>query len=492
MFSLRNLLFLLISFFVLSSAKAVEIGVGTIDFSNLHFNQVDMFGQDVLVSASEPEGPISGIKSNSGTVWLAINDTTVSSGKGIIFYRSTNSGNNWTLNAAAITPAVIVDQMRMITAGDSTYCFFRVGGTVTRFNVVTNSIAQFTTSTAATNFDVVSTSSNSLYVYYATATTIFRSASTDGGFTWVGNQNVTSNVNPMLSRSATGDTITVLYRGAGGNNTTITRFRYRETAPGTIVTAGTSIAVLATGTTRTMYRAYRYGATEWIVYTEGDAPNTEVKCIISNNAGTSYEAPITISSPGTDNPVFGGSLSATGSFIGADVFFIRDSAGTANDKVMQTGAMVTSPNFPNPRIQISNFTPVAAFAPASLDLGNSDVGVAFVGQNGANRNVYWDRHDYITGVHQNSTVAENYSLKQNYPNPFNPSTTISFTIPKADFVTLKVYNSAGKEVRTLLNKKIEQGNYDINFDADNLSSGIYFYTLVSSNFTSTKKMMLVK
>jgi hypothetical protein len=92
----------------------------------------------------------------------------------------------------------------------------------------------------------------------------------------------------------------------------------------------------------------------------------------------------------------------------------------------------------------------------------------------------------------NSGIPTVYDLGQNYPNPFNPSTIIRFSIPEAGFVTLKVFNLLGEEVATLLNAEKTAGNYEATFDASNLSSGIYFYKLESQNFTSTKKMLLLK
>jgi hypothetical protein len=499
MSSLKNLLFTLSSFLIFSSifslpAKALDVKPGAVDFSSLQYNQTSMFGQDVLVAASEPEGPISGIKSAGGTIWLAINDTTISAGRGILFYKSTNAGNNWSLHTTALTPAFIANQIKMINAGDSTYCFFRIGGTVYRFNVVTNSFSQFTTSTSVIQFDVVSTTSNSLYVYYSTTTTVFRSASTDGGITWVGNQNVSSNIMPVLGKSATGDTITVMYRGTGGSTSTINRFRYRETAPGTLATTGTAAAVLTSGVNRYQYQPFRYANVEWIVYTEGDAPATEIKCIISSDGGATYGAPVTISTGGSANhPWFAGGITPTGPFVGIDVFFIRDSSSTENDRMLYTAASILLPGFPSPRQPISNFAPVAGnYPPSAIELGNSDVGVAWVGQNGANRNVYWDRFGYVTNINQSSLTAEDFNLKQNYPNPFNPSTTISFSLPKADFILLKVYDAAGKEVAELLNKNLAQGSYDVKFDAGNLTSGVYFYKMISGDFVSTKKMILIK
>jgi len=83
-------------------------------------------------------------------------------------------------------------------------------------------------------------------------------------------------------------------------------------------------------------------------------------------------------------------------------------------------------------------------------------------------------------------------LVQNYPNPFNPSTTIHYEIPNNGFVTLKVYDILGREVKTLVNQYESKGRYDVNFNAVNLASGIYIYRLQSGSFISTKKMLLLK
>jgi hypothetical protein len=85
-----------------------------------------------------------------------------------------------------------------------------------------------------------------------------------------------------------------------------------------------------------------------------------------------------------------------------------------------------------------------------------------------------------------------YSLLQNYPNPFNPSTTISYSLPKASNVSLKVYDIIGNEVATLVNEFKAPGNYQIKFDASRLSSGVYFYRIQTEYFTSSKKLILLK
>ncbi len=124
----------------------------------------------------------------------------------------------------------------------------------------------------------------------------------------------------------------------------------------------------------------------------------------------------------------------------------------------------------------------------------------------------WDANFWLTGV-SNSTKVEddaqhvqNFKLEQNYPNPFNPSTTISFSIPTEEFVSLKVFNSLGEEVAELVNETKPAGNYSISFDAGShsgavrnlpavrqgLTSGIYFYKLSAGDFTQTKKMIYLK
>lgn len=93
----------------------------------------------------------------------------------------------------------------------------------------------------------------------------------------------------------------------------------------------------------------------------------------------------------------------------------------------------------------------------------------------------------------NNLTPQEFRLEQNFPNPFNPSTTINFSLPAQSYVTLIVYNSLGKIVRTLINQNKPAGNYSINFNSsDDLSSGVYFYKLIAENFSETKKMFLLK
>ncbi len=98
----------------------------------------------------------------------------------------------------------------------------------------------------------------------------------------------------------------------------------------------------------------------------------------------------------------------------------------------------------------------------------------------------------ITDVIGESALPTKYSLSNNYPNPFNPSTQIKFALPVAGNVRITIYNSLGKEVAVLKNGTLNAGYYNITWNANNLSSGIYFYEMKSNNFTQVRKMMLLK
>jgi Secretion system C-terminal sorting domain/Family of unknown function (DUF5689) len=97
-----------------------------------------------------------------------------------------------------------------------------------------------------------------------------------------------------------------------------------------------------------------------------------------------------------------------------------------------------------------------------------------------------------TAIKTLSTKNYSYKLFQNYPNPFNPSTTISFSVPFSQKVVLSVYDVMGRKVATLFNAVASSGVTNVNFKADNLASGIYFYTIKTNSVTISKKLMLLK
>ena len=98
-----------------------------------------------------------------------------------------------------------------------------------------------------------------------------------------------------------------------------------------------------------------------------------------------------------------------------------------------------------------------------------------------------------TGISNLGTgIPEGFNLSQNYPNPFNPATTIEFAIPVMSTVTLKVYNANGQVVATLVNDNYPAGTYRVQWNAAELASGVYFYSLRADNFSQAKKLTLIK
>jgi len=122
-------------------------------------------------------------------------------------------------------------------------------------------------------------------------------------------------------------------------------------------------------------------------------------------------------------------------------------------------------------------TPVSAFAGASFN------------------GVYFDNQSWTpVGIEDDflSQIPTEFKLLQNYPNPFNPSTNIKYSVPELSFVNIIVFNLIGEEIAELVNEELQSGNYEVNFDAANLPSGIYFYRFQTASFVETKKMVLLR
>ncbi|WP_020402517.1 T9SS type A sorting domain-containing protein [Gracilimonas tropica] len=133
--------------------------------------------------------------------------------------------------------------------------------------------------------------------------------------------------------------------------------------------------------------------------------------------------------------------------------------------------------------------------PRAIDF-SPDGTIAYVGQfNQPEFGVQKFTTDQVFTSNENEGVAEipkGYELDQNYPNPFNPTTNINYSINEAGPVTLKVYDMTGREVATLVNERMSAGSHQVTFDASNLSSGVYLYSLQANGVRLTNKMTLIK
>jgi len=145
---------------------------------------------------------------------------------------------------------------------------------------------------------------------------------------------------------------------------------------------------------------------------------------------------------------------------------------------------------------------VIQFYRDTLDAAYSTSALAYTGAQGGfpvgDLN-WWDPsikeawETWVTDVEtEEGYIPESFSLEQNYPNPFNPSTKITFSITQSGLTTLAIYNLLGEKITTLVNQELNAGRHSVDFNASNLSSGVYFYRLESGNNISTMKMMLLK
>jgi len=144
-------------------------------------------------------------------------------------------------------------------------------------------------------------------------------------------------------------------------------------------------------------------------------------------------------------------------------------------------------------------TPMTAYQGGSFNVGNDIMKLVIAGgittgpALSAIVEVYTDTIPGSTSVEiVDETIPSGFQLSQNYPNPFNPSTTIQFSIPEEGFVSLDVFNSLGEKVSTLVTESLNAGTYKYDWNAEELTSGIYFYRLRTEGFVETKKMILLK
>jgi hypothetical protein len=180
--------------------------------------------------------------------------------------------------------------------------------------------------------------------------------------------------------------------------------------------------------------------------------DTALDSVIVHNTG---EADLTISSITSSNVLF--SISPTAGTIAPDSTAIFHVQFSANDPGSQNGVLLFHNN--------GLTSPDSVIVHAEVITG-------------------------ITG--EGGKIPGQYALYQNYPNPFNPTTTIKFNLPKASQVTLKVFNTLGEEVATLVSERLSAGSYSCEWDSSNLASGIYPYRLQAGDYVETKKMIILK
>jgi hypothetical protein len=459
------------------------------------------WGDDVQISDTEPFGKITGCEKANGTIYVAVADTAIQSGKSIVIFKSTNFGNSWTV-ALTYTGTVMPMRSKMVRSGlDSVYYLYLMNDLIYCLNVESYVLGSITASTYA-DFDCVASSTGGLYVVAdaLTTTSLPRYASTNGFVSISQTATVSTGDFPRMYMSGSGDTLILTFYQYGLTGT-VRVARYRETSPGQISSMGFQNVITETQPKPDVQPVFFSGLV-WMIYSVGSTGNIDIKCMLSTNSGLTYGSPVNLAANPNVDEYWLEARHYTSGNTGIDIAYYADSlqsgpSTNGTDKILHRYAVVNTPtNFSAP-LQVSEHPPEWSsrmYVPAMVEMyASSDVGVVWVGLDGTNKRVYWDSYNAIVGVpgNQNET-PQTYELKQNYPNPFNPVTKIEFSIPYQEFVTLKVFDILGREVAVLLSKNMKSGKYTVDFDASSLSSGVYIYRIEAGRFSDAKKMILIK
>jgi hypothetical protein len=471
------------------------------------------WGTDLIVSNYEPLGRPSGVVRPTDTLYVAIPDTLIVTGACLAILRSTNNGTNWSV-IITVTPAAVIAKTRMVRSGlDSIYCTMLFGPPfesqiyILKVNLPLNaSSLRPLLNGGYRDFDCWASSTGGYYLFVDSLYSgyIPRYASSTGGVTWSQRGLVTSTAaNPFIYKSGSGDTVILAYYQltAVSDTTTcaITIARYREASLGSLSSIAFLTSIIPAGPQKAQFGGALYGGVAWFLYTSGAPGSRDIMYILSTNGGVSYGSAAPLANNSSVDEYNFDITHYTFSPGGADVIYYWDSTGgptNATDKLLYTSTTLTTPTDFSPPLQISENPPQSStrgYIPFLMEYYDAagDVGAVWVGLTGSTRKVFFDRLGAPSGISHNS-IPEKYSLEQNYPNPFNPVTKIEFSIAKAGPVRILVYDILGREVASLVNNDMKAGKYSVDFNASDLSSGVYFYRLTSGDFSDVKKMVVLK
>jgi hypothetical protein len=483
---------------------------GTVYDPPMPYNGTSDWGTDLLVSNTEPFGRCSGVyRQSDNSVFVAVSDTNILANNSLVILRSTNNGASWSIVYSVGPSSVQVVRTKMLkTANDSVYCGVLANNSFFFMLNVTSASLRLLNSNYR-DFDMHSTPSSSIFVWVDTAgsNSLYRYGTTNGGVSYLTRGNVTSSAaHPRVYCPEGSDTCILNYYTTILVDTMqsgILSVRYRETAPGTAASVGSFTTVIPAGTTKDQFAGVKYRNNAWIFYTTGTTGNINMNCITSTDGGTTWGSQVVIGSmPSRDEYWFDAKHFIAGT-AGVDLIYYSDSLQggaptNSSDKMYYTNAPTTAPGTFTTPFQFSEHPPgwsARGYIPFIVEYYNAggDMGAVWVGQDGSNKRLYFDRLLAVVGIHENNNeIPASYSLSQNYPNPFNPATKIDFAIPQNEFVTLKIFDILGRETATLVSKDLTAGSYTVDFDASVLSSGVYFYKITAGNYSDIKRMILAK
>lgn len=435
---------------------------------------------------------------DNGISWIAVNNGLLpsrclaisNSGSNIIagfggeyrhggFYYSSNSGNSWVANNSGINSQYVID----LNAKNSTLFAAINGSGIWKSNDIGNSWQKInnglpftdTSSIRFIDYRSLGNDGQSVYCIIRQSPSIVYKTTNDGISWTYANSGITNSVNCIGAKN------NLVFAGA---------------SPGLFVTTNSGSVWSSLGLNNNIYGIDFSSST---IYTCGDGVYQ------STNNGVSWDNISENITGGRDIKVLGQNLYLVD--YGNGVYkrsisggsWIQINNGLTNlgvEKIHLAGQnlIVTTHgendlfistneglSWTNKNEGIKNWINSFAF------LGNN----VFIGTYGSS--VYRRPLSEIIGIQNISTeIPEGFSLSQNYPNPFNPTTNIEFSLPEKSFVKLKVFDITGKEVAELVNESLSAGTFRYDFNAGELSSGLYFYMLETEKFSETKRMILLK
>jgi len=480
------------------------------------------WGGDIAITNREPLGRPSGAARSNGTAFIAVPDTGLIPNRGLVTYRSTNQGVNWTA-AWSISPSLIISKTKMVRArNDSLYLFFLTGGDLYCWNVEATLLTNLTGGyPSLRDFDVVASANGNIYAFIDIGETnqIFTVRSTNYGAVW-GAQVFTQNgahprayINTIFGRR---DTLFVSYYSPVDPDTVRSLLLFRRSRENNSLLETIDERVIDDDTTynRNEHQPVRVDNVVWFFNTREhpSGSDSHIRVRVSTNMGGTFTGPSTIAGTSIHEYWFDAAHYSEG----VDFIYYADSTGTSNDRLMYLYMEKASPTVVQGRRRISNHPPQwssRGYIPSLIQypIVGGDVGAIWVGLDGTTRKVFYDSQSAspLNVDTDPRAVPERFILMQNYPNPFNPTTTIKFSVESAKGrmgdparVTLKVYDVLGREVTTLVNDNLQPGSYEVTFsaeggsasggDAAGLASGVYLYRLQAGEFTQTKRMMLMR
>jgi hypothetical protein len=418
---------------------------------------------------------------NAGTIQDAVVSITNTGTNDLIISSLSNRPTNWT---AVNTGLTNIDIRALTVYGTNLFAGTDGGGVFLSTN---NGISWSTVNTGLTNTYVGALTVSGTNLFAGTQGGVF--LSTDNGTSW-------NQVNTGLTYSS------VRALAVSGTNL----FAGGDAGVFLSTNNGTSWTVVNTGLTDSTVRALEVSGTNLFVGTWGGV-------FFSTNNGTSWS---TINAGLTDNALFVYAFAVTGVNLFAGTWggvFLSTNNGsswTAVNTEHVWSLAVSGTNLfagtwngifesicPLPSISTSIISPGASTNAyihiSSIPVGGMNGKIIVVSNAPSSPDtITLIGYGVLTDVKENAEIPKGYALSQNYPNPFNPSTTISFSLPSKSFVSLKVFDLIGRDVATIVSEEMSAGSYSKQWNAVNMSSGIYFYRLQVGSFTETKKLVLLR